>query len=155
MKTAELAKILNATFGHLSDEQILALTLYGEARGEPHEGRIAVGSVILERVDHRDWDGKTIQEVCLKPYQFSCFLPSDPNFAKLKAIAEDWEHGLLDSAPLQKCHAVAKGLLNGVIPRDPVIAAHHCTQYCAIDAQPDWKKTMRLIGTVSRHEFYA
>ena len=50
-------------FGFLSDDKLLCLTIYAEARGEPREGKIAVGSVILERVDHRNWDGKNIKEV--------------------------------------------------------------------------------------------
>lgn len=50
--------ILCNTFGHLVDSQIMGLTIYGEARGELTAGKIAVGSIILERVDHRDWDGK-------------------------------------------------------------------------------------------------
>ena len=60
------------------------LTIYGEARGELNVGRIAVGSVILERIDLQGWMGKTIQQVCLMPYQFSCYLPDDPNFHWLK-----------------------------------------------------------------------
>jgi hypothetical protein len=76
-------------FGKLDDKQIMGLTIYGEARGEIDEGKIAVGTVILERVDKQGWMGKTIQEVCLKPYQFSCYLPSDPNFPKLKAIRRE------------------------------------------------------------------
>lgn len=41
-------------FGKLSPSEILALTLYGEARGESREGKIGVGTVILERVQHRN-----------------------------------------------------------------------------------------------------
>lgn len=75
----------------LSAAQIMALTIYGEARGESTEGKIAVGSVILERVDHRLWDGRTIQEVCLRKWQFSCFLENDRNFGRLLNIAENWD----------------------------------------------------------------
>ena len=34
----------------LTDTQILLLTLWGEGRGEPIEGRVAIGSVIRNRV---------------------------------------------------------------------------------------------------------
>jgi spore germination cell wall hydrolase CwlJ-like protein len=67
MKTSDLKELLLDTFGHLSDKQLMALTIYGEARGEAKEGKVAVGSVILERVEHRRWDGETIPEVCLMP----------------------------------------------------------------------------------------
>ena len=35
-----------------SDIQLLARAINGEARGEPYEGQVAVGAVILNRVKH-------------------------------------------------------------------------------------------------------
>ena len=67
----------------LSERTILALTLYGEARGEGYNGMYAVGCVVLNRVEQRSWYGKTVKEVCLKWYQFSCWNEADPNFQKL------------------------------------------------------------------------
>ena len=70
-----------------SDENdILARTIYGEARGEyDHvEGGISaligVGNVVMNRVKaQKSHYGKSIQEVCQKPFQFSCWNASDPN----------------------------------------------------------------------------
>jgi spore germination cell wall hydrolase CwlJ-like protein len=67
MKTPDLKKLLDQRFGHLSDDRLLALTIYGEARKKSREGKIAIASVVLERVEHRNWDGQTIKEVCLMP----------------------------------------------------------------------------------------
>ena len=153
MKTSELKKLLLDTFGHLDDAKLLGLLMFGEARGETDQGRIAVGSVVMERVDHRDWDGKTIKEICLMPYQFSCFLPNDPNFPKLKKIAEDWGNNV--SPMLNNCHYLAKGLLSGVIPRDIFVTKNHCTQYKTIDCKVAWAEKMRKVATINRHEFYA
>ena len=36
--------------GNTSDVQLLARAINGEARGEPYEGQVAVGAVILNRV---------------------------------------------------------------------------------------------------------
>ncbi|MDY6408142.1 MAG: cell wall hydrolase [Pseudomonadota bacterium] len=66
-----------------SETEILAKTLYGEARGEGISGLEAVANVILNRVKHPCWWGKSIQEVCLKPMQFSCWNTDDPNRKKL------------------------------------------------------------------------
>ncbi len=154
-KSAEIKKLLNETFGRLDDKQILALTIYGEARGEGREGMIAVGSVILERVEHRGWDGDTIQEVCLMPWQFSCFLPADPNFIALKLMAQNFAAQHEKSRSLQNCYAVASGLLDGTIERTPEIAEHHVCQYCTQAVKPDWKSKMTLVATVGHHEFYA
>ena len=180
MKSSKIKKLLLDTFGHLNDKQLLALTIYGEARGERPIGQIAVGSVILERVDHRDWDGKTIQEVCLMPYQFSCYLPEDPNFPKLKAIAENWDAAIDQTSSLHHCYRIAAGLLDGVIPRDMVIAKFNATQYVTaayrsmMDRKADelrdaespmgklaifdkkrWWIRMRKVTTIGAHEFYA
>lgn len=37
---------------HESDVRILAAAIYGESRGEPYEGQVAVGAVIMNRVKH-------------------------------------------------------------------------------------------------------
>jgi hypothetical protein len=155
MKASALKEFLFDTFGHLSDAQLMALTIYGEARGERYEGKVAVGSVILERVDHRDWDGKTVSEVCLMPYQFSCYLPDDPNFPALKLIAHDWESKITHSQDLRDCFNVAGLLLSGSISRTKVIAENNATQYKTIKCSAAWAKKMKLVATIGHHEFYA
>jgi len=146
-----------ADFGHLDPDQIAGLTIYAEARGETREGRIAVGTVILERVDHRSWDGKTIEEVCLWPYQFSCFLPNDRNRDMLKQIADEWDRHYSQSRPLQECYSTARGLIDGTIPRDPELAAGHCCQYMTAAASKvaTWDDNMKLIKKIGGHCFYA
>ena len=57
--------------------------------------------------------GRTIKEVCLKPYQFSCFLPDDPNFKILHLITLGWTEKLQQSSVLRECLAIAKGMING------------------------------------------
>lgn len=148
------AYIDRKTFLDLSDAQLLALTIYGEARGESTEGKIAVGSVILERVEHRDWDGKTIKEVCLKPWQFSCFNETDPNFPKLIYIAGHWDSEMALNHALNDCYGIAVGLLNGTIPRTKEIAESHATQYLRVDCDAAWEKKMRKVVTVGKHDFY-
>ncbi len=70
------------------EADVLARTLWGEARSEGHVGMEAVASVVLNRVkvarDHggKYWWGANIVQVCQKPYQFSCWNRSDPNFQK-------------------------------------------------------------------------
>jgi len=155
MKTPDLKKLLDQRFGHLSDDRLLALTIYGEARGESREGKIAMASVVLERVEHRNWDGRTVKEVCLMPWQFSCFLPGDPNFPQLARIAEDFDAALGKSAALVICHDIARGVLDGRIPRDPIVAATHAVQYCTVDCRPKWAAKMREVAQIGRHIFYA
>lgn len=48
----------------------MAAILYCEARGEPYEGILAVGSVVMNRVESPDFPN-TVEEVILQPGQFS------------------------------------------------------------------------------------
>ncbi len=41
----------SATKGNANDTQLMARAINGEARGEPYEGQVAVGAVILNRVN--------------------------------------------------------------------------------------------------------
>lgn len=68
------------------DRDMLARTLWGEARGESLAGQIAVAWTIRNRVDDgktKSWWGEGYAGVCQKPYQFSCWNKNDPNFAYL------------------------------------------------------------------------
>src|SRR5690606_25083879 len=56
-----------------TDIETVAMTLYGEARGEHLLDRLGVGAVIRERVLRPGWWGKDWQSVCLAPHQFSCW----------------------------------------------------------------------------------
>jgi spore germination cell wall hydrolase CwlJ-like protein len=68
------------------DRDILARTLWAEARGEGLAGQVAVGCVIRNRVNDgkdRSWWGEGYTGVCLKPNQFSCWNKNDPNYPYL------------------------------------------------------------------------
>jgi hypothetical protein len=151
----DLKDILQGIFGELTDTQIMGLTIYGEARGESRDGKIAVGSVILERVDKHDWEGKTIHEVCLMPYQFSCFLPTDPNFNALALIAGDWNTKAMRSMVMSECYNIAVGLIGGNIYRTKEIEDSHCCNYKTINCKAAWADKMKLIVTIGNHQFYA
>lgn len=74
-----------------AETQILARTIYGEARGEYHKSNggltalIAIANVVMNRVKQKSWYGTTVQEVCQKPWQFSCWNTADPNFKLLNS----------------------------------------------------------------------
>ena len=52
------------------ETKIIAITILAEARGEGCGGMYAVAAVIAQRAFERK---RTPKEVCLKPYQFSCW----------------------------------------------------------------------------------
>jgi hypothetical protein len=51
----------------------LAATLWGEARGEPFEGKIAIACVIRNRANSPGWWGRDVVSVCTAPAQFTCW----------------------------------------------------------------------------------
>lgn len=148
-------------FEGLEDNQLLGLCIYCEAAGEPTEGRIAVGTVVLERVDKQVWMGKTIQQVILMPWQFSFVMPEagEEYYNKCLAIADDFVHQLTINTALKECYAIAVGLINGTIPRDPDLHAVHCTQYLnpktAATTQAKWlDHGMKIVKVIGKHDFF-
>jgi N-acetylmuramoyl-L-alanine amidase len=67
---------------------ILARTIWGEARGCGASGMQHVAMVIMNRARNPRWWGQDVPTVCLAPSQFSCWLRSDPNLPKLKAVTD-------------------------------------------------------------------
>ncbi|WP_174254896.1 cell wall hydrolase, partial [Acidisphaera sp. S103] len=62
----------------LDEKQYLAMTLYGEARGEAHASRVAVAWVIRNRVQIGRW-GNSYRSVVTARLQFTCWsLKADP-----------------------------------------------------------------------------
>lgn len=70
------------------DMEIMAKTIFGEARGETHKGQVAVACCIMNRFKSKKWfSAKTIAGVCQKPWQFSCWNKNDPNAQKIANLS--------------------------------------------------------------------
>lgn len=69
----------------LSDLELLALTIWGEARSAGNEGMSAVGSVILNRVRSSRFPN-SVRKVVLGPNQFASWDPSKPLRDKLLKV---------------------------------------------------------------------
>lgn len=68
---------------------LLARTIWGEARGEGARGMQAVANVVMNRVYHPKWWGHDVISVCLQAGQFSCWNKNDPNLVKVQTIEAD------------------------------------------------------------------
>lgn len=130
---------------------ILSRTLYGEARGE-YERRdggisslIAVGNVIINRVQRQSHFGLTVDEVCLKPYQFSCWNLDDHNRAKLEAVHE--------SDPILKiCSQVARGVLMEHWPDLTKGSTHYYANW--LQRPPKWATNKKPQVKIGQHLFF-
>lgn len=129
----------------MTDDRVLACTIYGEARGEGLQGMEAVAQVIMNRVKAgRVMWGLTPRAVCLDPYAFSCWLPSDPNRKKLEDITEA-------TPAFRAATQVAKRALAGDLPN----LIDDCTFYYVVGSkEPDWAKGVPPHKTLGHHAFY-
>lgn len=133
---------------NLDDVTLLALLVYGEARGEPIEGQVAVACVVRNRVNQSN---KSWQDVMLQPLQFSCFNPGDPNLQKILTLVENPEFG---GKILQQCRWVAEGVYRGLILDNTGGATHYVTHplYTSPKA-PAWVHKLQFCGVIGRHVF--
>jgi len=129
------------------DRDILARTIWGEARGESTPGKVAVACTIRNRVlDGKDksWWGEGYAGVCQARYQFSCWNKTDPNYPFLIGVKE------IPFRELAQCRVVADQVIDGRVP-DPTNGATHYYAI-AMKTPPVWsmkaKQTLRLGGHV-------
>lgn len=148
-------------FRALTVKQLMALCIQREGAGESREGKIAIGTVILERVDHRKWDGDNIPDVILMDWQFSWTMPQAglDYYNQSVEMARNWDQAYHARASLRESYEVAEGLIDGVIMRDPHLARYHCCQYLnpqtAAKARAKWiAQGMVPIKKIGNHEFF-
>ncbi len=130
------------------DTDILARTIYGEARGESISGQEAIASVVLNRLKFsqkkgRYWWGNSIENICKHPYQFSCWNKNDPNFALLNRV---------DEADINFCicKRIALRAVSGLL-EDKTSGATH---YHVKNILPRWSVGKIPCAEIGHHIFY-
>ena len=142
------ALFLNDETSRAKTQDILARTIWGEARGETLTGKEAVANVILNRLKlsqrrGKMWWGNGIEEICHKKMQFSCWNENDANYSKLVAVTEADQQFAI-------CQRIARRALNGVLP-DHTFGADH---YHAGNITPSWAEGRASTITIGHHVFY-
>ena len=127
---------------------VLARTLWGEGRSEGNAGMEAIASVVLNRVAVAEsrggyWWGADIISVCQKPYQFSCWNRSDPNYKKLIAVTERDIH-------FATALRIARRAVAGPLGDNTGGATHYHTKAIS----PDWAKGQIPVAIIGSHIFY-
>lgn len=133
----------------LSDAEALALTIFGEARGEPIEGKVFVGSVVRNRVSNPRRFGSTYRAVCHAHAQFSCWwaFGGETNFQRVMEMAR----ALVAHQPLPlatqrdvelwaECQFVAEGIIGGQLRDNARGADHYLTAALFRSRPPAWAK---------------
>ncbi len=127
-----------------TDLDTLARTVFGEARSEPYAGQVAVAWVVVNRAAKPSWWGRTIEEVCKRPSQFSCWNYNDPSRPKLLAATLEDHHFL-------RAYGVAALVMTNTIP-DPTQGATH--YYASYIPKPSWADQMTQTVSLGLHQFY-
>ena len=133
----------------MEEIDILARTLYGEARGEYKRvdggivSLLAVASVIKNRSLRGGWFGQTIKEICLKPHQFSCWNVNDPNRSILEAVT-------MKDVIFQQCMVVAQKVMNYEWPDVTWGSDHYHANY----VMPAWAIAQKPRFKIGCHLFY-
>jgi spore germination cell wall hydrolase CwlJ-like protein len=127
------------------DLEIMSRTIYGEARGESREGKIAVGWVILNRFKAKRWySADTIAGTCMKKLQFSCWNKNDPMRPRLLAA---------DVEKLANCIEAAVAVLAGKEP-DPTGGATFYLNPAVLPTLPKWALKKPPIKIIGAHHFF-
>lgn len=112
----------------LDDVDILARTLYGEAEAGNDKDAIAIAAVIYNRAKYGRLWPDSVAEVCLQPWQFSCWNVNDPNRQRIMAAEGEW---------FNICKAIAGTTIRGEMI-DPTRRSTH--YYETGIKMPKWAK---------------
>lgn len=131
------------------DIDVLARTIWGEARGEGFNGMNAVACVIYNRYlisqSHRGyWWGGTIPDICKKAYQFSCWNAGDPNRIKMQLVQPD-------DPEFASAKRIASRILRAYTYADVTYGADH---YHHRSIHPNWADSNKIVAEIGSHIFY-
>ena len=123
---------------------VLARTLWGEARGEGPQGMEAVTCVVMNRVKRAATHfGTSVKDCCQKPFQFSCWNERDPNRARLLAVTTA-------DTDFAQALAIAARAVGGALTDVTAGATHYHTRA----VRPDWAAGKTPCFELGSHLFY-
>lgn len=113
-----------------SDVYLLAKLVYGEARGEPYTGQVAVAAVVLNRVKSSKFPN-TISGVIYQPYAFTAV-----------------DDGQINLTPNETAKSAARDAMNGWDPTNGCLY-----YYNPATATSSWIWSRTIVTTIGRHNF--
>ena len=116
--------------GNNNDVYLLARLVYGEARGEPYKGMVAVAAVVLNRVE----DSRFPNSIAKVIYQAGAF-----------SVVDD---GQINLSPNQQSLDAARDALNGWDPSGGAVF-----YYAPSKTNSTWMRSRPVIVTIGDHVF--
>ncbi len=122
----------NNSYGGYSsqDFDLLVRIISAEARGEPYSGQVAVGAVVLNRIEHPSFPD-TLPGVVYQKGAFSCL-----------------DDGQFYEPVADSCYSAARDAINGLDPSGGAIY-----YYNPITATNKWIQSRKIITTIGKHRF--
>jgi hypothetical protein len=133
----------------------LARTLWGMARSDGAPGMTAVGHVVLNRKQRQTYWGLSVEDVCRKPFQFSCWNRGQPGLAALLCVT-----------PTDALFAQARGIALDLLTQDanpqlnvervrtdPTGGATYF-HHRALNPPPRWTQGLGVCARIGNHIFY-
>lgn len=126
----------------ISPIALAVATIWGEAEGEPYEGKLGVARVIRERMKHRYFSDGTVAGTVLRPMQFSLWNTTERRRIKA-AVADTTDRMVQDSMQAWR----DSGLIQD--PRWAGVVLYH-----AKSVLPSWAAKVQLQFVIGQHLFY-
>jgi N-acetylmuramoyl-L-alanine amidase len=116
--------------GNSNDVYLLARLVYGESRGEPYKGMVAVAAVVLNRVESSQFPGSIAKVI----YQSGAF-----------SVVDD---GQINLTPNQQSLDAARDAMNGWDPSGGALF-----YYAPDKTSNQWIRSREVICTIGDHVF--
>ena len=113
-----------------TDVDLLARVISAESRGEPYEGQVAVGAVIMNRIDHPSFPN-SLSGVIYQPGAFSCL-----------------NDGGINAAVVESAYKAAREAINGSDPSGGAIYYYNPKK-----STNKWILSRPVITTIGEHLF--
>lgn len=128
--------------------EILARTIYGEARGEPVRAKEAMANVVMNRVRRGRrpggyWWGDTVATVCYRPGQFPCWDEGSRNRQKIQSVTKE-------NRVFASCLRIARRAVAGTL-EDITFGSTH---YHAKSVNPPWSCRRGARVEIGKFLFY-
>jgi hypothetical protein len=131
------------------DAHWMALTMWGEARGQGEEAMRAVGHVIDNRRRASGSDPDFVTDTVSEAFQFSCWNPGDPNREAMLNV---------DALPLDSrdrgMWAAARNLADEILASRSLDPTGGALFYHAAGVAPTWSRGVAPVARIGDHLFY-
>lgn len=129
-----------------TDEEILARTLWGEARNDSEAVMQGVASVVMNRLRRKVWWGDTLRQVCTGGGQFPCWQPWNALYPQMTSRQPPTD------AAYTRARDMARRALTSSLPDNTFGSTHYCPIW--LSPLPPWAEGKQPREIIDTYAFY-